>query len=133
VQSGFFDHGLTALRPLTLKAVADAVGVHESTVSRVTANKYLASPRGFFELKFFFSVAIASAGGGEAHSAQAVRDRIRALIAAEPPGKPLSDDVLVKQLQADGIDVARRTVAKYREALHIPSSVERRRRAEAAV
>lgn len=133
VQSGFFDHGLTALRPLTLKAVADAVGVHESTVSRVTANKYLASPRGFFELKFFFTVAIAASGGGEAHSAQAVRDRIRALIAGEPPGKPLSDDVLVRQLQAEGIDVARRTVAKYREALQIPSSVERRRRAEAAV
>lgn len=133
VQAGFLERGVLGLKPMTLRAVADAVGVHESTVSRVTTNKFMATPRGVLELKFFFTTAIASSDGGEALSAQAVRDRIRALVAAEPPGRPLSDDTLVKLLKAEGIDVARRTVAKYREALHIPSSVERRRRAEAAV
>lgn len=133
VQAGFFSHGVSALRPLTLRAVADAVGVHESTVSRVTASKFMATPRGVYELKFFFGGGIASADGGEAVAAQVIRDRIRTLVAAEPVGKPLSDDQLVRQLKAEGIDVARRTVAKYREALHIASSIERRRRAVAAV
>jgi len=133
LQRGFLDHGVGALRPMTLADVAGAVGVHESTVSRVSARKYLATPRGLFELKFFFTTAIAAADGGEAHSAKAVRDRIRALVAAEPPGKPLSDDRLVAVLRAEGIDLARRTVAKYREGLNIPSSVARRRRALSAI
>lgn len=133
LQAGFLDRGLPGLRPMTLRMVAETVGVHESTVSRVTANKFMATPRGTFELRYFFSTAIAAADGGDTHSAQAVKALLRRLIAAEPPGKPLSDDTLVKMLRAQGVDVARRTVAKYREALHIPSSVERRRRAEAAV
>lgn len=132
-QSGFFAHGVSGLRPMTLKAVAEAVSVHESTVSRVTANKFMATPRGMFEMKFFFSAAISAADGGEAHSAAAVRDRIRALIAAEPPARPLSDDHLVRALKSEGIDVARRTVAKYRDALRIPSSIDRRRRALATL
>ena len=133
LQAGFLDHGLSGLRPMTLRMVAEAVGVHESTVSRVSANKFMATPRGTFELRYFFSTAIAAADGGESHSSEAVKGMLRRLIEAEPPGKPLSDDTLVKLLRAEGVDVARRTVAKYREALQIPSSVERRRRAEAAV
>lgn len=133
LQGGFLDHGLAGLRPMTLRMVAEAVGVHESTVSRVTANKFMATPRGTFELRYFFSTAIAAADGGASHSSEAVKGVLRRLIAAEPPGRPLSDDTLVKLLRAEGVDVARRTVAKYREALQIPSSVERRRRAEAAV
>lgn len=101
--------------------------MHESTVSRVTANKYMATPRGLFEMKYFFTSAIASAGGGEAHSAEAVRHRIRQLIEAETAETVLSDDALVKLLREAGIDIARRTVAKYREAMNIPSSVQRRR------
>ena len=115
------------LRPLNLKTVADAIAMHESTVSRVTANKYMATPRGIFELKYFFSAAIASADGGELHSAEAVRHQIRQLIDAEAPRDVLSDDAIVEKLRATGIDIARRTVAKYREALRIPSSVQRRR------
>ena len=130
-QAGFFAAGVAGLKPMTLKAVAEAVGVHESTVSRVTANKFMATPRGLLELKFFFTTAIGD--GDAAHSAQAVRARIRALIDAETPGKPLSDDDLTRALKAEGIDIARRTAAKYREALNIPSSVARRRRARAAV
>jgi RNA polymerase sigma-54 factor len=133
VQAGFFRDGVSGLKPLTLRMVAEAIDVHESTVSRVTANKIMATPRGAVPMKFFFTAAIAAMDGGEAHAAQSVRDRIRTLIAGEPPGKPLSDDMLVRKLKQEGIDVARRTVAKYREALHIPSSVERRRRASAAV
>jgi RNA polymerase sigma-54 factor len=101
--------------------------MHESTVSRVTANKYMATPRGIFELKYFFSAAIASADGGESHSAEAVRHQIRQLIDAEAPRDVLSDDAIVEKLRTTGIDIARRTVAKYREALRIPSSVQRRR------
>ena len=101
--------------------------MHESTVSRVTSNKYVVTPRGIFELKYFFTAAIASAHGGEAHSAEAVRFRIRSLIEAESPDDVLSDDKLVEVLREDGIDIARRTVAKYREAMRIPSSVQRRR------
>jgi RNA polymerase sigma-54 factor len=133
VQEGFLRKGMAGLRPMTLRSVAEAVGVHESTVSRVTANKFMATPRGLFEMKFFFTTAIAAVGGGEAHSAESVRARIRALVAAEPPERPLSDDVIVRLLKGEGMDVARRTVAKYRESLNIPSSVDRRRRAAAAV
>jgi len=126
-QDGFFTHGVSHLRPLNLKAVADAIQMHESTVSRVTANKYMATSRGTFELKYFFTASIASADGGEAHSAEAVRHRIKLMIDAESPTTILSDDTIVEQLRADGIDIARRTVAKYREAMRIPSSVQRRR------
>ncbi len=126
-QDGFFAHGVQHLKPLNLKTVADAIGMHESTVSRVTANKYMATNRGIFELKYFFTSAISSADGGEAHSAEAVRHRIRQMIDAESPHDVLSDDTIVEKLRAAGIDIARRTVAKYREAMKIPSSVQRRR------
>jgi RNA polymerase sigma-54 factor len=126
-QDGFFTHGVAHLRPLNLKAVADAIQMHESTVSRVTANKYMATNRGSFELKYFFTASIASAHGGEAHSAEAVRHHIKQLIDAEAPAAILSDDTIVERLRESGIDIARRTVAKYREAMRIPSSVQRRR------
>ena len=126
-QDGFFTQGVAHLRPLNLKAVADAIQMHESTVSRVTANKYMATNRGSFELKYFFTASIASADGGEAHSAEAVRHQIRQLIDAELASAILSDDSIVERLRASGIDIARRTVAKYREAMRIPSSVQRRR------
>ncbi|MFC0240252.1 RNA polymerase factor sigma-54 [Rhodopseudomonas telluris] len=126
-QDGFFTHGVAHLRPLNLKAVADAIQMHESTVSRVTANKYMATNRGTFELKYFFTASIASADGGEAHSAEAVRHHIRQLIDGEAPSAILSDDTIVEKLREAGIDIARRTVAKYREAMRIPSSVQRRR------
>jgi RNA polymerase sigma-54 factor len=116
------------LRPLNLKTVADAIGMHESTVSRVTSNKYIATPRGVFEMKFFFTSAIASSEGGEAHSAESVRHRIRQLIEAEAREADVhSDDRIVEILKEGGVDIARRTVAKYRDAMRIPSSVERRR------
>src|SRR6266576_5055822 len=126
-QDGFFTHGVAHLRPLNLKAVADAIQMHESTVSRVTANKYMATNRGSFELKYFFTASIASADGGEAHSAEAVRHHIKQLIDAEDSSVILSDDTIVERLRESGIDIARRTVAKYREAMRIPSSVQRRR------
>ncbi|CEG09959.1 RNA polymerase sigma-54 factor 2 [Afipia felis] len=126
-QDGFFTRGVAHLRPLNLRAVADAIQMHESTVSRVTANKYMATNRGIFELKYFFTASIASADGGEAHSAESVRHRIKQMIDAEEANDVLSDDTLVERLRAEGVDIARRTVAKYREALRIPSSVQRRR------
>jgi RNA polymerase sigma-54 factor len=126
-QEGFFRNGVAHLRPLTLRQVADAIEMHESTVSRVTSNKYLSCARGLFELKYFFTSAIQSADGGEAVSAAAVKDAIKTLIAAEDPRKILSDDTLVELLNAKGFDIARRTVAKYREAMGIGSSVQRRR------
>ncbi len=126
-QDGFFTHGVQYLRPLNLKTVADAISMHESTISRVTSNKYMATPRGVFELKYFFTSAIASAGDGEAHSSEAVRHRIRQMIDGETSQMVLSDDMIVDKLKSDGIDIARRTVAKYREAMRIPSSVQRRR------
>jgi RNA polymerase sigma-54 factor len=126
-QEAFFRHGVAHLRPLTLAKVAEAIEMHESTVSRVTSNKYLSCPRGLFELKFFFTSAIQSADGGEAVSALAVKDAIRTLIAGEDPKKILSDDTLVELLNAKGFDIARRTVAKYREAIGLGSSVQRRR------
>lgn len=126
-QDGFLTHGVQYLRPLNLKTVADAIKMHESTVSRVTSNKYMATSRGIFELKFFFTSSIAAAGDGAAHSSEAVRHRIKVLIEAENPGAVLSDDKIVEILQKDGVDIARRTVAKYREAMRISSSVRRRR------
>ena len=126
-QDAFFTYGVRHLRPLNLRTVADAISMHESTVSRVTANKYMATNRGLFELKYFFTSAIAATSDGDAHSSEAVRDRIRAMIDAEPACDVLSDDKIVERLKNDGVDIARRTVAKYREALRIPSSVQRRR------
>ncbi|MFO1184798.1 MAG: RNA polymerase factor sigma-54 [Bauldia sp.] len=126
-QDAFLTQGVEHLRPLNLKAIAEAIGMHESTVSRVTSNKYVATPRGTFELKYFFTAAIASSAGGEAHSAEAVRHRIKALIDGESANDILSDDVIVAKLRGSGIDIARRTVAKYREAMRIASSVQRRR------
>ena len=133
-QDGFLAYGVEHLRPLNLKTVADAVGMHESTVSRVTSNKYLATPRGVFEMKFFFTSAIQSSDGGAAHSAESVRHKIKQLIEAErSESEVLSDDRIVEILKEAGVDIARRTVAKYREALRIPSSVERRRMLKTAV
>jgi len=126
-QDRFLAHGVECLRPLDLKTIAEAVGVHESTVSRVTSNKYMATPRGLFELKYFFTASIAAHDGGAAHSAEAVRFRIRQMIDQESPSQILSDDAIVGRLKEANIDIARRTVAKYRECLKIPSSVERRR------
>lgn len=126
-QDAFFMYGVQHLRPLNLKTIADAISMHESTVSRVTSNKYIATPRGIFELKYFFTSAIASADEGEAHSSESVRFRIKQMIDAESANDVLSDDQLVDKLRGDGIDIARRTVAKYREAMRIPSSVQRRR------
>ena len=126
-QDGFFAHGVEHLRPLNLKSIADAIGMHESTVSRVTANKYMASPRGLFELKYFFTASIASSGGAEARSAEAVRFKIKQMIDDEAPGAVLSDDAIVQRLKQQKIEIARRTVAKYRESLRIPASAERRR------
>jgi len=126
-QDAFLTYGVRHLRPLNLRTVADAISMHESTVSRVTANKYMATNRGLFELKYFFTSAIAAAGEGDAHSSEAVRHRIKEMIEAEPASDVLSDDKIVERLKLDGVDIARRTVAKYREALRIPSSVQRRR------
>jgi len=131
-QDAFFVRGVAGLKPLILRDIAAAIEMHESTVSRVTSNKWIATPRGIFELKWFFTQAIGSSTGGDAHSAEAVRHRIKAMIDAEDPRKVLSDDALVEALQAEGIDIARRTVAKYRESMRIPSSVQRRREKAAA-
>ncbi len=126
-QEGFFRHGVSALRPLVLRDVAVATGLHESTVSRVTSNKFIATPRGPFELKYFFTSSVSAAHGTQAVSAEAVRSRMRRLIETERPDATLSDDRLVELLRGEGIEIARRTVAKYREAMRIPSSVQRRR------
>src|SRR5579859_905361 len=126
-QEAFFAYGVSHLRPLILRDIAEAIGMHESTVSRVTTNKYMTTPRGLFELKYFFTQALGGADGGESHSAEAVRHRIKTLIDQEPASDVLSDDKIVEILKAEGVDIARRTVAKYREGMHIPSSVQRRR------
>lgn len=126
-QDGFLTYGVQYLRPLNLKTVAEAISMHESTVSRVTSNKYMATPRGIFELKYFFTSAISAADDGEAYSSEAVRFRIKQLIDSEACDLILSDDMIVEILRNDGIEIARRTVAKYREAMRIPSSVQRRR------
>jgi RNA polymerase sigma-54 factor len=133
-QDEFLNRGIAFLRPMTLKLVADAIDMHESTVSRVTSNKYVATPRGLFEMKYFFTTALASSTGAADHSAEAVRHRIRQLIDAEPAADILSDDTIAEMLQKEqGIEVARRTVAKYREAMNIPSSVIRRRQKRSLV
>ena len=126
-QEAFFRGGVEHLRPLTLRTIAEVIEMHESTVSRVTSNKYLSCDRGTYELKYFFTSGIAAADGGENISAETVKNRIRALIMAESPNAVLSDDTLVDMLKGDGFDLARRTVAKYREALGLGSSVQRRR------
>jgi RNA polymerase sigma-54 factor len=131
-QDGFLTHGVTHLRPMTLKSVADAIEMHESTVSRVTSNKYVSTPRGLFEMKYFFTTALGSSTGEADHSAETVRHRIRQLIEAESATDILSDDTIAELLQKEkGIEVARRTVAKYREGMNIPSSVVRRRQKRA--
>ena len=132
-QDGFLRHGVHRLRPLTLRDVAESVALHESTVSRVTGDKYMATPRGTFELKYFFSAAIPGADGDADHAAEAVRQRIRELIDAEPASAVLSDDRLAAVLRQSGIEIARRTIAKYRESLRIPSSFERRRAKSARI
>jgi len=133
-QDEFLNRGIAFLKPMTLKIVAEAIDMHESTVSRVTSNKYVSTPRGLFEMKYFFTTALASSTGSADHSAEAVRHRIRQLIDAEPAEDILSDDTIAEALQKQqGIEVARRTVAKYREAMNIPSSVIRRRQKRALV
>ncbi len=126
-QDGFFQYGVEYLRPLTRRDIAEAVGMHESTISRVTTGKYIATPRGIFELRYFFSSSIASSDGGMEHSSESIRHKIKNAIQQEPKEKPLSDDKIVQILEQDGVHVARRTVAKYREQLQIPSSSERKR------
>ena len=127
LQDSFLLQGVSALKPLNLRTVADAIGMHESTVSRVTSNKYIGTPRGIFEMKYFFTTAIQAVAGAESHSAEAVRHRIKHLIDSETAATVLSDDQIVDVLRKDGVDIARRTVAKYREAMGLPSSVQRRR------
>ncbi|MEM8749152.1 MAG: RNA polymerase factor sigma-54 [Pseudomonadota bacterium] len=131
-QDAFLVYGVTRLKPMTLRAVADAIDMHESSVSRVTSNKYIMTPRGMFEMKYFFTTAIGGTSTGEAHSAEAIRAQIRALIELEEPSSVLSDDAIVAALKITGVDIARRTITKYREAMNIPSSVQRRREKRAA-
>ena len=131
-QENFFEKGVRYLKPLNLKTIADAIEMHESTVSRVTSNKFISTNRGIFEMKYFFTTAIAAVEGGESHSSESVKHSIQALIDAEDPKKILSDDKLVSILKAEGIEIARRTIAKYRESLNIPSSIQRRRIKNAA-
>ncbi|MEO1201044.1 MAG: RNA polymerase sigma-54 factor, partial [Pseudomonadota bacterium] len=126
-QGAFLDHGIGGLKPLILRDIADAIEMHESTISRVTSNKFIATPRGVFELKYFFTTALASTAGEGAHSAETVRHRIKSLIASETPDAVLSDDQIAAMLGEGGIEIARRTVAKYREGMSIPSSTRRRR------
>ena len=126
-QENFFNRGVRYLVPLRLQTIADAIGMHESTVSRVTANKFLGTDRGIFEMKYFFTTSINASDGNDVFSSEAVRFRIKELIDAEDPKEILPDDKIVKNLKARGIGIARRTVAKYREAMNIPSSVQRRR------
>ncbi|QZD90628.1 RNA polymerase factor sigma-54 [Qipengyuania aurantiaca] len=126
LQEGFFREGVSAMRPLTLREVAERIEMHESTVSRVTSNKFLSCPRGTFEMKYFFSSGVAAADG-EGASSEAIKARIRALCDAEDPKKVLSDQKLADMLNEEGFDLARRTVAKYREAIGIGSSAQRRR------
>ncbi len=126
-QDGFFRHGVSALKPLVLRDIAIATELHESTVSRVTSNKYINTPRGIFELKYFFTSALPARTPGVVVSSESVRSRIRLLVGGENAMQPLSDDRIVDLLKGEGIEIARRTVAKYREAMRIPSSAERRR------
>ena len=123
----FLVRGVEHLKPLVLRDIAYVLELHESIVSRVTSNKFIMTPRGVFELRYFFTASLGSTGDGPSHSAEAVRHRIRSLIDGETVKKVLSDDDIVEWLRTDGIVIARRTVAKYREAMRIPSSVQRRR------
>jgi len=132
-QDAFLRHGAEYLQPMTLRDVASAIDMHESTVSRASAHKYMATPRGVFEFRYFFNAAVSGADGEPAHSSEAVRYRIKQLVDAETPEAVLSDDQIAEALRALGIDVARRTVAKYREQLRVPSSRERRRAKKFAV
>ncbi|MFB6352166.1 MAG: RNA polymerase sigma-54 factor, partial [Bradymonadaceae bacterium] len=124
-QRAFFDKGIEALKPMVLKDVADDIDMHESTVSRVTTNKYVHTPRGLFELKFFFNSSITK-HGGEDLASEAVKAKIRDIIAAEDPSSPLSDAKIADRLEEENIDIARRTVAKYREKMGILSSTKRK-------
>ncbi|RED18488.1 RNA polymerase factor sigma-54 [Pontivivens insulae] len=126
-QSAYFEHGVEALRPLTMAELAEDIGMHESTVSRIAANKFLESPQGMRELRWFFSQGVGGTDGASSFAAGAVQARLRTMIESEPAHRTLSDDKLVQMLRESGVDVARRTVAKYREAMGIPSSVQRRR------
>ncbi|MCB1518776.1 MAG: RNA polymerase sigma-54 factor, partial [Hyphomicrobiaceae bacterium] len=133
-QDAFLVHGVTHLKPMTLKMVADEIEMHESTVSRVTANKYISTPRGLFEMKYFFTTGLSGSEGGEDHSAESVRHFIKQMVDAESPKKILSDDAIAARMSSEhGIEVARRTVTKYREAMNIPSSVIRRRQKRSLV
>jgi RNA polymerase sigma-54 factor len=125
-RDAFFNYGIEFLKPLTLKDIAEVIGMHESTVSRVTSNKYIGTPRGIFELKYFFSTALVSEDGVIV-SAESVKARIKTLIDEEKADDVLSDDAIVDILKKEGVDLARRTVAKYREGMHIASSVQRRK------
>jgi RNA polymerase sigma-54 factor len=124
-QKGFFEHGVSHLKPLVLKEVADDIGMHESTVSRITTEKYVHTPQGLFELKFFFTSGIKTAGGSDI-SSSSVKEEIKQIIAQESTQNPISDQEIVKILKGRNIDIARRTVAKYRETLGIPPSVQRK-------
>ena len=126
-QKEFFEKGKKYLKPMVLKDVAKKINMHESTVSRVTSDKLMLTPRGVFEMKLFFSASISSTKKGETHSAESVRESLKKLISSEPVNNPLSDEMLVEKLQDEGIDLARRTVAKYRELLNIPASSVRRK------
>ena len=126
-QKLFFEKGKKYLKPMILKDVAKKINMHESTVSRVTSEKLMLTPRGIFEMKLFFSASIGSTSEGESHSAASVRESLKKLISNEPMNSPFSDEILVDKLQSQGISLARRTVAKYRELLNIPSSSIRRR------
>jgi len=128
-QGDFLSYGVSHLRPLVLRDIATAIDMHESTVSRATADKFVATPRGNYPFKYFFSNALPSSDGEGGHAAEAIRQKIKQLIDEEKPDQVLSDDQIVNLLRADGVSIARRTVAKYRESLSIPSSVQRRREA----
>ncbi len=126
-QEDFIEKGVQFLRPLVLREIAETLNIHESTVSRVTNNKYISTPRGTFELKYFFSSAVRATSAGHSPSSKSIRFQIKHLVGNERPDNVLSDDKIVKILRDDGINIARRTVAKYREVMRIPSSVQRRR------
>lgn len=126
LQQGFLDHGPVAMKPMVLSDIASKLDLHESTISRVTTSKYMATPQGIYELKYFFSSHVGTSGGGEC-SSTAVCAILKTMISAEQPAKPLSDNRLTSLLEEQGIQVARRTVAKYRESMGIPSSSQRKR------
>jgi RNA polymerase sigma-54 factor len=132
-QQSFFRNGLEGLQPMALRDVAEAIGMHESTISRVTSGLLIATPKGTLPMKSFFSVSIAATDDGEAKAAAAVRGMVKEIISKEDPGRPMSDELIARLISKKGIRLARRTVAKYREILRIPSSSERRRRGKLAL